>query len=151
MHKPAREQGRNGDVLTKFSNNEPEATVSGLQSPVSALPPRTAEELEHFDHERLDDAWEWIISAHGCILPIAGARDMVRAFAGELAVAAAAGSTTMERRPISTLSNGSDSARMPKLKPDATEIELREFAADHPLVKLVIEKFEAEIVAVTRV
>jgi DNA polymerase-3 subunit gamma/tau len=139
--------------------DEPEAAFAGLDSLPSRLPPLTAEELAHFEDNRLDAAYEERLLRSGDDLrPLAGA-ESVRPFIGAGVSAGAAaysgtgnGSAAAPARDLSRFMppavEDEGPAELPELSSDATPDELLNYARAHPVVRRAMRIFRAEIVSV---
>ena len=139
--------------------DEPEAAFAGLDSLPSRLPPLTAEELAHFEDNRLDAAYEERLLRSGDDLrPLAGA-ESVRPFIGvEVSAGAAAygnagnGSAAAPARDLSRfmppVAEDEGPVELPELSSDPTPDELVNYARAHPVVRRAMRIFRAEIVSV---
>lgn len=144
-----------------IEENDPGSTQNSWDdlSFVSALPVRpteiSAERLEHFEHQRLDDAFEArLLSLGDRLEPIRIAPDIFAESDENKAVGAAAGAssnsfTRAEPAYFPPVSKVED-LPIPVLGDDPTDEELRKYAESHPDIRRIARILRAEIVEVTR-
>ncbi len=127
------------------------------------LPPISADELEHIEDQRLDDAYEQKLAWSGDdLLPILDAKIWVEEITGAKPVSAAQPAAS-NGRSVAAMAPAIDNAasrpglnpkteivEIPTLGPEPTETELIEYAAAHPNVRSAIRVFRGKIVAVKR-
>ncbi len=130
----------------------------------SSLPtkmaPLAAEDLEHVDHEKLDDAFELKLELSGDDLrPIAGADKLVASLLGigakPVSVAASNGAAAAPARDLSAymppeLDLDAENAPPGELAADATEAEIMEYAKTIPAIRRAMRIFRAEVVEARR-
>ena len=142
------------------------ASTSSFVPPSVRLPSLSAEDLEHFDDARLDDAFETRLLLSGDDLtPIGGSDKLIAVLLGEVYVA-----PIPVARPVVT--NGSSGAaavpafdiakfreviapkgpdiELPALSAEPSETELLEFANAHPSVRAAMRVFRAKIIKVDK-
>ncbi|MEO6654864.1 MAG: DNA polymerase III subunit gamma/tau [Pyrinomonadaceae bacterium] len=127
----------------------------------------SAEELEHIDDEKLDDAYEEKLMFSGDdLMPINGSVKLVRELLGEIYAPPVAAP-----RPLTTnggsaaaavpafdvakfkgeISQDEEDVELPTLSADPTESELLAFAHAHPSVRTAMKIFRAKIVEVKKI
>ncbi|HEY8563006.1 MAG TPA: DNA polymerase III subunit gamma/tau [Pyrinomonadaceae bacterium] len=128
------------------------------------MPPISAEELEHFDDDKLDAAYEnKLLIAGDNLFPIANAARVAENLIGIVpanGVSApaenqngAGGATTAKAKPIfeiPTFDDEEDSDEPPVLPENPTPAELLAYAQKHPSVKKVLRAFRGKIVEVKK-
>lgn len=150
--------------------NEPaklEARKSTLAEIIAAMPskmpPISVEELEHFDDDKLDTAYEFRLQRAGDnLFPITGAPQIAETLIGAATVipnavetadgsAAAAPARAKPVFEIPNFDHDDDTDELPVLSENPTREELMEYAQKHPAVKKVIRAFRGKIVEVKKV
>jgi len=126
------------------------------------LAPLDAETLEHVEDNWLDSAYERKLARSGDnLLPIANASALVQKFAvpthaasraaGSNGSSGSAAATAVERVFEPPVFGEDETTATPVALPEAaSEAELLEFAAAHPLAKKAMRIFRAKIISVTR-
>jgi DNA polymerase-3 subunit gamma/tau len=130
--------------------------------PSPRLPALTTAELEHFDDNRLDEAYEEKLTVTGDdLLPISGAADLVQPLVAPFSVATraprGANGTAAAAVPAfdvaalrNEISPKPEPVDIPELSEQPTETELVEYAKAHPNVQDAIRVFRAKIVEIKR-
>lgn len=130
------------------------------------LPPLSSFELEHFDDQKLDDAYEEKLSLNGDkLVPIAGSSKLVESLLGEVYVKpayrpkpmAAGGNSSAAAVPAfdiakfkAEIAPQTEAVELPALSEQPTEAELLAFANAHPSVRSAMRVFRAKIVNVKK-
>lgn len=122
----------------------------GMAPGRTALAAMTAEELEHFDHDRLDQAYESMITAKDIdTLSPTAARSIAAELlgrGGSVVVTSAGGAAAVMAPSVTELRY--PAYEVPPLSAEPTADELLEYANAHPVVRSALEIFEAEILSV---
>lgn len=122
----------------------------GMAPGRAALAAMTAEELEHFDHDRLDQAFESMITAKDIdTLSPTAARSIAAELlgrGGSVVVTSAGGAAAVMAPSVTELRY--PAYEVPPLSAEPTADELLEYANAHPVVRSALEIFEAEILSV---
>ncbi len=146
----------------KYQIVEKPVAASVIPMPIR-LPALSAEELEHCDDTRLDDAYEEKLTFNGDdLLPINGIDAIVELLLGRAV-------STPAAMPVPTIPNGSTAAAvkqafeaapimpqpeeivdLPPLGENASAEDLHKFALAHPSVQSAVKVFRAKIVEVKR-
>lgn len=156
-----------------FSENDaiPQSTVRNPQlaeiiaaMPVK-MPPISSEELEHFDEDKLDTAYQnKLLRAGDNLFPISNAVKIVEELIGvsnangfsgfsDNQSGSAAAFAPAKAKPAFEIPNfdtGEDSDELPVLPENPTQAELNAYAEKHPLVKKVLRAFRGKIVEVKK-
>ena len=146
-----------------------EARKPKLAEIIAAMPvkmmPISSEELEHFDDDKLDTAYEHRLSRAGDnLFPIGGAVKIADALIGTSANgqaafgenqkgAGAAATAVAKAKPVFEIPNfdtEDDTDEMPVLPENPTQEDLLAYAQKHPAVKKVIRAFRGKIVEVKK-
>lgn len=127
------------------------------------LPPLSADELEHIEDAKLDDAYDQLLMANGDDLsPLAEADKLAALLLGRTSATQAApapavaanGSAAAGTKPALDIRPDSlrepETVEIPVLGSDPTEQELIEYAKAHPAVRSAMRVFRAKIVEVKR-
>lgn len=145
----------------------PAKPVERFEPPIIRLPSLSAEELEHIDDPRLDDAYEAKLANTGDnLMPFDSISELVDALLGDTRAAKSPAA------PFVTPGNGTSAAtapafdvyefkhetgavseepvEMPALSAEPTNEELLEYAKAHPAVRAAMRTFRAKIVEVKR-
>ncbi len=127
------------------------------------LRPLSAEELEHHDNTRLDDAYEERLLLTGDnLLPIGGADTLIKMLFGESESIISVGrstpavsATAAAAKPAfdvaafkAEIAPEEPSVPLPELSSDPTADELEQYARAHPAVRSVMRVFRAKVVEV---
>ena len=157
----------NSEPLTNGQN--PQSRITNLKPfdfasmPVK-MPPISSEELEHFDEDKLDAAYQDKLSRSGDnLFPIANAARIVEELTGAAnasngffaasesqngsAAATAKAKTVFE---IPNFDIEPDADELPELPENPTEAELFAYAEKHPSVRKVLRAFRGKIVEVKK-
>lgn len=149
---------------SEFFSAKPIISEDFLSSVKFKLPPISSEELEHFDDNKLDDAYENKLSRNGDnLFPLKNAEDLAYILIG--------GSISQTENYLET-SNGNGTAaapakskpafeipnfdeddaprELPVLSENPTQEELTAYAQAHPLVRKAMRVFRAKIVEVKK-
>ena len=138
--------------IPEFEETEDEVISPPSYSiPEIKLPSLTSADLEHFDVPKLDERYESLFEVNGCVPAIANAAELVRSFAGEISMAAAASTSNGAAALYHTPVNGHEKVDLPTLPPEPTEEELLRYAESHPAIRKVMDLFKASIVEVSRI
>src|SRR5580765_1400872 len=140
--------------------------IQQFTPPPIRLPRLSAEELEHVDDTRLDDAYEEkLVFSGDDLMPIDGSDELIKTLFGEayippvpaLRPAATNGGSGAAAVPAfdiaklrSEIAPEDEAVEIPVLGPDPTEDELVEFAKAHPSVRSAMRVFRAKIVEVKK-
>ena len=128
------------------------------------MPPISSEELEHFDDDKLDTAYEnKLVRAGDNLFPIVGAVKIADALIGapaggqsafgENQNGAGAAAAVAKAKPVFEIPNfddEEDSDEIPVLPENPTQEDLLAYAQKHPAVKKVIRAFRGKIVEVKK-
>ncbi len=147
-------------------NLKPEIRLADIIANMpSKLPPISAEELEHIEDNKLDEAYELKLQRLGDNLyPIKNASKVIRVLLGanyENGVSAAIETTSngngtvaaTAKKPIFEIpvfETEDENAPLPELSDDPTEEELWNYAQSHPLTKKVIRIFRGKLIEVKK-
>jgi len=123
---------------------------------VQRLPRLSAEELEHIDDARLDDAFDEKLSLDGDdLLPLHSIDAIIQGFLGvsrdePQIPARAIGAPAAAAKPVSEIPSKAKhhNIKLPELSENPTEAELLEYARSHPAVRSVMTVFRAKITEV---
>ena len=149
--------------LSRFSNSKLADAIRSM--PVKMLP-ITSEELEHFDDDKLDTAYEnRLLRAGDNLYPIANAVKIAEELIGtpnhssgfpglsENSNGAATATAAAKAKPVFEIPNFDEeeiSDELPVLPENPTPEELLVYAQKHPSVKRVLRAFRGKIVEVKK-
>jgi DNA polymerase III subunit gamma/tau len=151
------------------SSSKPQISNSKLADIIASMPvkmlPITSEELEHFDDDKLDAAYEnKLLRAGDNLFPIAGAARIAGELIGvgqpngfsassENRNAAGTAVAAAKAKPVFDIPNfdtDDDSDELPVLPENPTQAEMMAYAQKHPSVKKVLRAFRGKIVEVKK-
>lgn len=125
------------------------------------MPPISSEELEHFDEDKLDAAYENRLAREGeKLLPIASASKIAEKLIGVIEQTAfveqanESKTVSVKAKPIFEIpgyETDDEPDELPVLPENPTREQLMEYAQKHPAVKKVIRAFRGKIVEVKKV
>ncbi|HEY0460200.1 MAG TPA: DNA polymerase III subunit gamma/tau [Pyrinomonadaceae bacterium] len=168
------------EIAQKATNNDapsadeepspkPQISNSKLADIIASMPvkmlPITSEELEHFDDDKLDAAYEnKLLRAGDNLFPIAGAAGIAGELIGagqsngfpatsENRNAAGTAVAAAKAKPVFDIPNfdtDDDSDELPVLPENPTQAEMMAYAQKHPSVKKVLRAFRGKIVEVKK-
>jgi DNA polymerase-3 subunit gamma/tau len=150
----------------RTTNGKPNPKLADIiaSMPVKMLP-ISSEELEHFDEDKLDTAFENRLARAGDdLLPVANAAqiadeligaDQANGFSafGESQTGSAAAAATAKAKPAFEIPNfetDDEADEMPVLPENPTPEEMLAYAQKHPAVKKVLRAFRGKIVEVKK-
>ena len=161
-------QSEISNLKSEIAADPPEPRKSKLAEIIAAMPskmpPISSEELEHFEDDKLDTAYEnRLLRAGDNLFPIAGAVGIAEALIGASAGgqtatdenqnganAAGAASKPKPVFQIPVFDDDDDSDEMPVLPENPTQDDLLAYAQRHPAVKKVLRTFRGKIVEVKK-
>ena len=159
------DQNNNGRQEASEESKSKIDLVEIIANMPSKLPPISSEELEHVEDSALDAAYEAKLLRSGDDLyPIKNASKIIELLLGadskpevaakiESSGGAATAAAPAREKTIFTppvFETEADSEEIPELPEDATEEELWNYAANHPLTKKVVRAFRGKIVEVKK-
>ena len=166
------QRATNGDNAAFDNEGNPKSRIQSSKSfdfiasmPVK-MPPISSEDLEHFDEDKLDKAYENKLSRVGDdLFPIRGAVEIAEELIGIQPLygfsappetqngSAAAAVAPAKSKPVFEIPNfetDDDDDELPVLTENPTREELHAYAEKHPSVKKVLRAFRGKIVEVKK-
>ncbi|HQU82499.1 MAG TPA: DNA polymerase III subunit gamma/tau [Pyrinomonadaceae bacterium] len=149
---------------TEFFSAKPIISEDFLSSVKFKLPPISSEELEHFDDNKLDDAYENKLSRNGDnLFPIKNAETLVQILLGgsisqtenhfETSNGNGTAAAPAKAKPVFEIPNFDEDnspIELPVLSENPTQEELLAYAHAHPLVRKTLRIFRGKIIEVKK-
>lgn len=153
------------EVENPISNLQHLKSAKFLDSVRIKLPPISSEDLEHFEEDKLDTAYENKLTRNDDnLLPIGNAAKIVEEMLGtnqtnnfpansENQTGSAAAFAPAKAKPFFEIPNfdtDDESEELPVLSENPTQAELLDYAHKHPIVKKVLRTFRGKIVEIKK-
>jgi DNA polymerase III subunit gamma/tau len=157
----------NSQIKNNGLNPKPQIPNPKLRDMIAAMPvklmPISSEDLEHIEDDKLDAAYENILSRMGdSLFPIVNAANIVEDLIGKIessdfmanlenqngSAAAVAPAKAKPAFEIPNFDTDEDSDEMPVMPENPTQQDLLAYAHKHPLVKKVLRTFRGKIVEI---